>query len=115
MAARFLPVYGGGHWRDGGYPGAGQLRGPGGSTRLQDPVLQHCKSLLALHLPFQPTISRAELTRSPGGNGARGVKSDSGVEMSRKPALSPLAALCRAISHAGDPMLGDMGSERGNV
>lgn len=89
--------------------------GPWQKHSLQAPVLQHCKSLLAQHLPFQPTVSPAELTRSPGGNGASGVKSDFDVEMSRKPGLSPLAALCRAIIHAGDPMLGDMGSERGNV
>lgn len=37
------------------------------------------------------------------------------VETSRKPALCPLPGPRRAIIHAGDPMLGDMALERGNV
>ena len=66
-------------------------------------------TLTTHHFPESGSPARQE------GTEPAGVKSDFVVEMSRKPALCPLPGLCRAIIHAGDPMLGDMGSERGNV
>ena len=63
------------------------------------------------NMPFPESSSPA---RREGTEPAR-VNSGFVVEMSRKPAICPLPGLRTAIIHAGDPMLGDMGSVRGNV
>lgn len=129
MRTEFLLIRGGGGRSGSGCPDVGHLEGILTSLVRALPLID--RGILAESLaagsptmaslgsptahPYDAPFPESSSPARHEGTEPAGVKSDFVVEMSRKPALCPLPGLCGAIIHAGDPMLGDMGSERGNV